>query len=49
MQRASVSISAIALKEPKYLKLWKLLKPDYSIEEIARNVPIRQPILWVGE
>jgi hypothetical protein len=39
--------AAIALKEPKYLDLWKSLKPDYSMEEIARNVPIRQPILWV--
>jgi len=29
-----------------WLELWKRLEPDPTIEEIRRNFPIRNPVLW---
>ena len=37
---------ALAYDESKYLELWKTLNPDPTDEEIIRNLPIRQPVLW---
>jgi len=39
--------AGLALKKPEYLKLWTTLSPDPSDDEVRRNVPITQPILWV--
>jgi hypothetical protein len=39
--------TGLAYNEPKYLEQWQKLKPDYSNEEVIRNVPIRWPLLWV--
>jgi len=39
--------AGVACKEQKYLDLWKTLNPDPTDQEIIRNYPIRQPILWV--
>jgi len=36
-----------ALGEPRYLALWKTLDPDPTVDEVVRNFPIRQPLLWV--
>ena len=30
-----------------WLKIWEALEPDPKVEEIRRNFPIRQPVLWV--
>ncbi|HEY2081586.1 MAG TPA: alginate lyase family protein [Verrucomicrobiae bacterium] len=38
----------VALNKPEYLAEWKKLKPDYSVDEVKRNVPLRHPLLWVG-
>ena len=38
----------LALNKPEYLDVWKRLKPDYSVDEVKRNVPLRYPLLWVG-
>jgi Alginate lyase len=38
----------VALNKPEYLEVWKRLKPDYSVDEVKRNVPLRHPLLWVG-
>ena len=38
--------AAVALKEGKYLDLWRRLDPDPTNEEVIRNFPIRQPVLW---
>lgn len=35
-----------ALNEPKYIELWKKLKPDPTDLEVRRNVAITQPILY---
>jgi hypothetical protein len=36
-----------ALHESRYLELWRTLDPDPTVDEVIRNYPIRQPLLWV--
>ena len=33
--------------DPKYIELWESLKPNVTNDEVTRNVPLRQPLLWV--
>ena len=47
MRQASLLFAGLGYGEPKYIALWQRLDPDPSVEEIIRNFPIRQPILWV--
>jgi hypothetical protein len=49
VRQPSLLFSGIALRQPKYLQLWRRLNPDPVVEEIIRNYPIRQPILWVPQ
>ena len=37
----------LALHEPKYLETWKKLEANPTNEEVLRNLPIRQPVLWI--
>lgn len=37
----------LALDKPEYIDLWKTLDPDPQVEEVIRNFPFRQPILWI--
>lgn len=37
----------LALNEPKYIDLWKKLDGDPTNDEVIRNFPVRQPVLWV--
>jgi hypothetical protein len=37
----------LALDKPEYLELWKTLEANPTNEEVLRNLPIRQPLLWV--
>ena len=37
----------LAYQESKYIDLWKTLNPDPVNEEVIRNFPIRQPVLWL--
>ena len=39
--------AGLALEKPDYLTLWKRLNPDPTVEEVLRNFPVRQPLLWV--
>ncbi|HUB68334.1 MAG TPA: alginate lyase family protein [Candidatus Methylacidiphilales bacterium] len=39
--------AGIAFHEQKYIDLWKSLNPDPVNEEILRNLPLHQPVLWV--
>lgn len=43
----SLLFAGLALGEAKYIDLWRSLSPDLKVEEVARNMPIRQPLLWV--
>ncbi|HKG95466.1 MAG TPA: alginate lyase family protein, partial [Gemmatimonadaceae bacterium] len=38
-----------ALGEARYVELWKTLPADPTVDEVIRNYPIRQPLLWVRE
>jgi len=39
--------AGLAYKNQEYLDLWKTLDPDPDVQEIIRNFPIRQPLLWI--
>jgi hypothetical protein len=39
----------LAYQQPEWLETWKKLPADFNNEEVLRNVPIRQPVLWVEE
>jgi hypothetical protein len=39
--------AGLACREPKYIALWRTLRPDPKTAEIIRNFPVRQPLLWV--
>ncbi len=46
IRHASLLFGGIALDRPEYLALWSKLNPDSTVEEVIRNYPIRQPLLW---
>ena len=37
----------LALGKPEYIDLWKTLDPDPLVDEVIRNFPFRQPVLWI--
>jgi Alginate lyase len=39
--------AGLAYHRPDYIALWRTLPADPTVDEIIRNFPIRQPILWV--
>ncbi len=39
--------AGLALPRPEYLDLWRKLEGDPTVEEVLRNWPVRQPLLWV--
>ncbi|MGB2866822.1 MAG: alginate lyase family protein [Bacteroidota bacterium] len=41
--------AGVEFSENKYLDLWKKLDGDPTNEEIIRNMPVRQPVLWYQE
>ena len=49
MRQPSLLFAGIALSKPEYLAAWSKLNPDPTVEEIIRNYPIRQQLLWVSE
>ncbi|HEX9654536.1 MAG TPA: alginate lyase family protein [bacterium] len=49
VRHPSLLFGGTAFSEPKYVELWKTLDPDPREEEIIRNYPIRQPVLWLVE
>jgi hypothetical protein len=38
---------ALAAGRRDWLELWQRLDPDPQVEEIRRNFPIRNPVLWI--
>jgi hypothetical protein len=48
VRQPSLLFAGLALGKPEYIALWRTLDPDPTVEEIIRNVPIRQPVLWVN-
>jgi len=49
VRQPSLLFTGLAYSRPEYLKLWRRLNPDPLVEEVIRNYPIRQPILWLKE
>ncbi len=47
IRHPSLLFAGLALGRQKYLDLWRRLPADSTVEEVIRNWPIRQPILWV--
>ena len=46
-RRPSLLFAGEALHHPEYIALWQRLDPDPAVPEVIRNMPIRQPILWM--
>ncbi len=49
IRHPSLLFGGLALDEPSYIELWKTLDPDPVEDEVIRNYPIRQPLLWIRE
>ena len=47
VRHPALLFAANAYHEPKYFDLWKSLEANPTNEEVLRNWPLRQPILWV--
>jgi hypothetical protein len=47
VRQPSLLFAGLALEKPEYLALWLKLNPDPTVEEVLRNWPVRQPVLWV--
>ncbi len=46
-RRPMLLFAGIAFNEQKYIGLWKQLDPDPADAEVQRNIPLKQPLLWV--
>jgi len=49
IRQPSLLFAGLAYSNPDYIKVWQALPPEPEIEEIIRNNPIRQPLLWVKQ
>jgi hypothetical protein len=43
---STLVFAGVALEKPEYIDLWKKLEGDPTVEEVLRNLPVRQPVLW---
>jgi hypothetical protein len=48
VRQVNLLFAGLAYGQAPYLALWKTLNPDPVANEIIRNFPIRQPLLWVA-
>ena len=49
VRHPALLFGGLALHEPRYLDLWKTLPADPTVDEVVRNFPIRQPLLWLRQ
>jgi len=47
VRQPSLLFAGLALGETKYIDLWLTLSPDLKVDEVVRNMPIRQVLLWL--
>jgi hypothetical protein len=47
VRHPALLFGGLALHESRYVDLWKTLDPDPTLDEVIRNYPIRQPLLWL--
>lgn len=48
VREQSLLFAGLALNKLEYLALWRRLNPEPTVEEVIRNYPIRQPVLWMN-
>jgi len=48
VRQPSLLFAGLALSRTEYLNVWRTLDPDPTVEEVIRNYPIRQPVLWIN-
>ncbi len=48
VRQPSLLFAGLAYQRPDYIALWRTLPANPTVEEIIRNFPIRQPILWIA-
>jgi hypothetical protein len=46
-RRPCLLFAGEALDRPEFLKVWQRLDGSPTVTEVIRNLPIRQPLLWV--
>ena len=46
-RRPSLLFAGESLEHPEYVAVWKKLDANPTVAEVIRNLPIRQPLLWV--
>jgi hypothetical protein len=46
VRQPSLLFAGLAFHEPRFIDLWRTLDPEPTVDEIDRNYPIRQPLLW---
>lgn len=47
VRQPALIFGALSAGNPAWLATWERLNPDPTVEEIIRNYPIRQPVLWI--
>lgn len=47
VRQPSLIFGGLALGKPEYIALWLKLNAEPAVEEVLRNWPVRQPLLWV--
>jgi hypothetical protein len=47
-RRPCLLFAGLATGRPEYIDVWRRLDADPTVAEVIRNMPIRQPLLWVG-
>jgi hypothetical protein len=43
-----ILFAAIAQNQPEWLQLWKKQSREFPSEESRRNLPLKNPLLWIG-
>ena len=46
VRHPALLFGGLALDEPTYVSLWTTLEADPTEDEVVRNFPVRQPLLW---
>jgi hypothetical protein len=47
VRQPALLFGGLAFHDQRYVDLWKTLNPAPIVDEVIRNFPIRQPLLWV--
>lgn len=44
-----LAFGGLALQQPAWLQAWRGLEHTPTVEEVIRNLPVRNPLLWINE